>query len=159
MIRFVKVTGNIATPLPDRLADQATHEIQCTEEQYNKAVNSDYFVVENGEPRHPTTQEESDRAAAQTEAAEVSRINALRNACLSYQSQQFRCDSNFYGLLMAGKAAGSAGVKTLACLTALDFLWSLYEAMKNDAELDEDFTPAGVIPHSFDEIRAEIEGV
>ena len=82
MIRYVKVTGNIATPLPDRLADQATHSIECTEEQYAKAVNADYFVVEDGEPRHPAGQEESDRAAVIAKAKAISDLRDQRNQAL-----------------------------------------------------------------------------
>ncbi len=157
MIRKIKVSGNTAIPLPDRL--EGTHQLDLTEDQYNRFTGSRFFVVENGEPRAITAQEEADMNAADAAAAEANRISALRNACLNYQSQQFRCDSNFYGLLMAAKASGAAGVKSAACLTQLDLLWSLYEAMKSDSELEEDFSPAGVIPHSFDEVRTEIEAV
>ena len=157
MIRKIKVSGNTAIPLPDRL--EGTHQLDLTEDQYNRFTGARFFVVENGEPRAITAQEEADMNAADAAAAEANRISALRNACLNYQAQEFRCDSNFYGLLMAAKASGAAGVKSAACLTQLDLLWSLYEAMKSDSELEEDFSPAGVIPHSFDEVRAEIEAV
>lgn len=157
MIRKIKVSGNTAIPLPDRL--EGTHQLDLTEDQYNRFTGSRFFIVENGEPRAITAQEEADMLVAEAAAAEANRISALRNACLNYQAQEFRCDSNFYGLLMAAKASGAAKEKSAACLLKLDLLWSLYEAMKNDAELDEDFSPAGVIPHSFDEVRTEIEAV
>ena len=157
MIRKIKVSGNTAIPLPDRL--EGTHQLDLTEDQYNRFNGSKYFIVEGGEPRPITAQEEADMITAEAVTAEANRINTLRNACLNYQTQDFRCDSNFYGLLMAAKASGAAGVKSAACLTQLDLLWSLYEAMKSDSELEEDFSPAGVIPHSFDEVRAEIEAV
>ena len=82
MIRYVKVIGDKAIPLPDSKADQATNEIECTEEQYAKAVNADYFIVENGEPRHPTEQEESDKAAAQAKVQAISDLRDQRNQAL-----------------------------------------------------------------------------
>lgn len=111
-----------------------------------------WWVLDGDEVRQPNADELQERE----DAANLVRIEGLRSECLQYQSTVFRCDSNFYGLLMAGKASGTAGVKTVACLTALDMLWSLYELYKNDSDMDVEFEVAGVIPHSFDEIRAEI---
>ena len=154
MIRFVKVTGDKAIPLPDSKADQATHEIECTEEQYNKAVNSDYFVVENGEPRHPTAQEESDRAAAQAEAAEVSRITGLWQAYRNFQNEHLTDD--LAAMYYMEKANST---KAQEVLDWKDALWTQYYQDKANGVDEPDFSSVAAMPHDYLSIRAEIEGV
>ena len=127
------------------------------EEAQGPHCGSDWWVLDGAEVRQPNAEE----LQAREDAANLVRIDALESQCYAYQVSRsgFKCPANFYGLLMAGKASGTAGVKTIACLTALDMLWSLYELYKNDSDMDVEFEVAGVIPYSFDEIRAEIEAL
>ena len=155
-LRKVRVTGTTARCLPDNATD-FTHEINLTNVKYDEATNDNYFIVEDGEPREKT-QEEKDAYIAELAAqAEIARKKGLRDACFAYQYDPFDCDYNLYGLLIGGRVADKAGVKTLECLAALDVLWTLYYTFKADASLTVDFSPAGIIPHSYSEVRAELE--
>lgn len=80
MIRKIKVNGDIATPLPDRL--EGTHQLDLTEDQYNRFTGSRFFVVENGEPRAITAQEEADMHAAEQLNASKSALKADRDAAM-----------------------------------------------------------------------------
>lgn len=155
-LRKVRVTGSIARCLPDN-ATNFTHEVNLTNAKYLEAVNDQYFIVEDGEPREKTQDEKDAEQLAAEAAAEITRKKGLRDACFAYQYDPFDCDYNFYGLLIGGRVADKAGPKTLACLAALDVLWTLYYTFKADASLPVDFSPAGIIPHSYTEIRAELE--
>lgn len=48
-IRKVRVNGDVATCLPDNATD-FTHEVNLTNAEYDKAVNSSYFKVVDGDP-------------------------------------------------------------------------------------------------------------
>jgi len=155
-LRKVRVTGDTARCLPDN-ATNFTHEVNLSNAKYLLAVNDQYFIVEDGEPREKTQNEkDADKLAAEV-AAEIARKKGLRDACFAYQYDPFDCDYNFYGLLIGARLADKAGPKTLECLAALDVLWALYFTLKADASLPVDFSPAGIIPHSYSEIRAELE--
>ena len=80
MIRKIKVSGNIAIPLPDRL--EGTHQLDLTEDQYNRFTGSRFFVVENGEPRPITAQEEADMDAEEAKATALSDLKSQRDADL-----------------------------------------------------------------------------
>lgn len=156
-IRHVRVSGDIARCLPDSMADQATHSINLANTKYPEAVHDNYFIVEDGVPREKTQEEKDAYEALLLEQAETARKKALRDACFAYQYDPFDCDYNFYGLLIGGRTADKAGPKTLACLAALDTLWTLYYTFKADASLEVDFSSAGTIPWSYSEVRAELE--
>jgi len=72
--RYLKVIGDIATPLPDRLQDESTHSLELSNANYDKCTNADYFIVENGVPRMRTQTEydalklEQERAQAKIDA-------------------------------------------------------------------------------------------
>jgi len=157
-IRQILVIGNTARCLPDD-AIVFSHEIELTDAEYLEAVHDNYFIVEDGEPREKTQDEKDAYQVVLAEDLELQRIAGIEAACYNYQISRagFKCPANFYALLIGAKAAGKFGPKVIACFVALDLLWSLYETYKKDSTLEIEFDVAGVIPHSFDEIRAEIE--
>lgn len=157
-LRKVRVTGNTARCLPDDATD-FTHEIELTDAEYLKANNDNYFLVEDGTPRQKTDIEKYSEQVLFLEQAELSRIATLEKMAYDYQTSYtgFKCPANFYALLIGAKAAGKLGPKVIACFVALDLLWKLYETYKKDSTIEIEFDVAGVIPHSFDEVRAEIE--
>jgi len=123
------------------------------EAEHGPHMSSSWWVLDGDEVRAPNEEE----LQVREDAADLITIDQLKHQCLQYQSHEMKIDSNFYGLLMAGKASGNAGEKTLKVLLALDLLWSLYETYKKDPSIEVEYDVAGVTPHSFDEIRAEIE--
>jgi len=155
-IRKVRVTGSRARCLPDDATD-FTHEVNLTNAKYPKAVHDNYFKVVDGEPVEKTQDDLDAEVAAALVQAEEDRKKGLRDACFAYQYDPFDCDYNFYGLLIGARVADKAGPKTLACLAALDVLWTLYYTFKADSSLAADFSAAGIIPHSYSEVRAELE--
>ena len=48
--RYIKVSGDTATPLPDKLVDISTHSLDLTDEQYASHVGPQYFKVVEGAP-------------------------------------------------------------------------------------------------------------
>ena len=48
--RYIKVSGDTATPLPDKLVDISTHSLDLTDEQYASHVGTQYFKVVDGAP-------------------------------------------------------------------------------------------------------------
>ena len=78
-IRHIQVIGDIAKPLPDRLAEKATHQLNLTNEKYDTYVNPTYFKVIDGEPV-AKTQEELD-----AQEAENAKNNARNQAEALYK--------------------------------------------------------------------------
>lgn len=143
-----------STPLPDRLKDQATHSIELSAAKYEEYTSSEHFT----ETRVKTAaelkaQDEQDAAQEVTNQKEQ-----LKRSCFEYQYWIGKCDSNFYGMLMAIKADGNIKAKAGACLLWLDKLWNIYSYHKENDLSNQDFSEAGVMPHSFDEVRKEAEG-
>ncbi len=60
--RYLKVSGDVATPLPNKDKDKATHNLDLSDSKYKAYTSSKYFVVVSGEPREKTKAEfESDK--------------------------------------------------------------------------------------------------
>lgn len=159
--RYIQVIGDKAKPLPDRLQDQSTHSLELSDEDYDRCVNPTHFKVVDGEPEVLTVAEHD---VLILEKKNESHDKSLQSICEKYQAdpQGGDCNSNFFGLLMASKAvAKSAGVdltpKAKACVDWLDALWLDYYSRKGDHTTGQDFSSHGSIPHSFAEVRAEVE--
>ena len=121
------------------------------EEKNGPHCGVNWWVLDGDVVRQPN----ADELQAREDAANLIRIEGLRSQCMQYQQTTFRCDSNFYGLLMAIKATGIVGAKAAKCLTELDMLWSTYETFKADSTLIPEWS--GVMAYSFDQVRAEAE--
>ena len=160
--RYLKVTNETATPLPDKLQDIATHSLSLSNEQYDLYTNADYFKVVDGEP-FAKTQDELDAMYAEKEAAaELNNIENLHSMCEIYQNKTGGCNGNFFAMLTAVRGvAKSTGqpipAKAQACLDWLDSLWGIYYTRKAAKDWNHDFSAAGTIPHSFTEVREESE--
>jgi predicted RNA-binding protein Jag len=83
-IRHIQVIGDIAKPLPDHKASQATHQLNLTNEKYDTYVNDTYFKVVEGAPV-AKTQEEID-----AQIAESQKRNAIKEAENLYK--ELKCD-------------------------------------------------------------------
>ena len=56
-IRHIKVSGDVATPLPDSKSDKATHSISLSNAKYDLYTSSKYFKVVEGFPMEKTEEE------------------------------------------------------------------------------------------------------
>jgi len=94
-IRHIQVIGDIAKPLPDRLADRATHQLNLTNEKYDKYVNPTYFKVVDGAPV-AKTQEELDIQLAEAQkrnakkALREERDEKLITSTVTYDGSEFQ---------------------------------------------------------------------
>lgn len=61
--RYLIVSGEVANPIRSKNKDKATHNLELSDSKYKAYTNSNYFVVEDGEPREKTKAEfEADKA-------------------------------------------------------------------------------------------------
>lgn len=94
-IRHIQVIGDIAKPLPDRLANRATHQLNLTNEKYDKYVNPTYFKVIDGAPV-VKTQEELDIQLAEAQkrnakkALREERDEKLNTSTVTYDGSEFQ---------------------------------------------------------------------
>jgi len=125
------------------------------EEKQGPHCGVSWWVLDGDEVRAPNEEE----LQAREDAADLIRVEGLEAQCYAYQISRtgLKCPANFYALLIGAKAAGKLGLKVIACFVSLDLLWKLYETYKKDSTLEVEYDVAGTMPHSFDEIREEIE--
>lgn len=125
------------------------------EAEHGPHMSSSWWVLDGDEVRAPNTEE----LQAREDAADLIRVEGLESQCYTYQISRtgLKCPANFYALLIGAKAAGKLGPKVIDCFVSLDLLWKLYETYKKDSSIEIEFDVAGTLPHSFDEIREEIE--
>jgi len=94
-IRHIQVIGDIAKPLPDHKASQATHQLNLTNDKYDTYVNSTYFKVIEGAPLAKTQEEidaqiaESDYRNAKQELREE-RDEKLNISTVTYDGAEFQ---------------------------------------------------------------------
>jgi hypothetical protein len=94
-IRHIQVIGEIAQPLPDHKASQATHQLNLTNDKYDTYVNSTYFKVVEGAPVVKTQEEidaqiaESDYRNAKQELREE-RDEKLNISTVTYDGAEFQ---------------------------------------------------------------------
>ena len=94
-IRYIQVIGDIAKPLPDHKASQATHQLNLTNDKYDTYVNSTYFKVIEGAPFAKTQEEidaqiaESDYRNAKQELREE-RDEKLNISTVTYDGAEFQ---------------------------------------------------------------------
>ncbi len=81
--RYIKVTGDTAKPLPDRLQDESTHSLVLTDEQYASCVNPTYFKVVDGEPVVKSQEELDEMAAVVQKENDRKAAKAVRDEKLS----------------------------------------------------------------------------
>ena len=99
--------------MPDKKSDQATHQLTITNEQAKLAINKEYFVVENGEPRVPTQEElDARQLARDKKTRENYRDELMCSAVIEYngyyidmshESEAFMAHS--YGAFERGRGA------------------------------------------------------
>lgn len=78
--RYLKVQGDVATPLPDRLQAESTHSLELTNAKYDAYTSPFYFKVVNGEPVEKTQAEiDADQLAKD-------KIQAQKDAWQTYRS-------------------------------------------------------------------------
>lgn len=157
--RYMKVNGETAKPLPDRLQSESTHSIELTDDQYTSYVNPTYFKVIDGEPQAKTPEE---RGAYLLLEKNQEHDKSLHPLCERYQINEGGCNPNFFALLMSIKTLAQVqgvemGAKAKACLDWVDALWVDYYTRKGDHTKGSDFSNHGEIPHAFAEVRAEVE--
>ena len=94
-IRYIQVIGDIAKPLVDHKANQATHQLNLTNDKYDTYVNSTYFKVIEGAPLAKTQEEidaqiaESDYRNAKQELREE-RDEKLNISTVTYDGAEFQ---------------------------------------------------------------------
>ena len=74
--RYIKVSGDTATPLPDRLVDMSTHSLDLTDEQYASHVGPHYFKVVDGEPVAKSAVEVQEMIDAAVKANKLNELKA-----------------------------------------------------------------------------------
>ena len=142
------------TPLPDHEKDRATHSLELSAAKYEEYMSSEYFTSTRVKTAAEIKTFKAEKAAQEI----VSQKEQLKRSCFEYQYWTGKCDSNFYGMLMAIKADGNIKAKAGACLLWLDKLWTIYSDHKENDLYNQDFSEAGVMPYSFDDVRKEAEG-
>jgi hypothetical protein len=90
-IRKVRVNGDVATCLPDNATD-FTHEVNLTNAEYDKAVNSSYFKVVDGDPVVKT---QADRDADQLV---IDKINWGNERDRLQNSAVIKYDNHFFDM-------------------------------------------------------------
>lgn len=90
--RYIKVQGDTATPLPDRLQAESTHSLELTNENYDAFVSPFYFKVVNGAPVAKTQAEiDADKLSLEKE-------NAIKEAEQLYNQLKEHRTINGYDL-------------------------------------------------------------
>lgn len=83
-IRYLQITGDNIKPLPDRMQDRATHQVNLTNAQYAQSGSGNDWKLIEGEPVL-LTQEERD-----VKIAESQKRNAIKTAENLYK--ELKCD-------------------------------------------------------------------
>lgn len=152
-IRKVRVVGDKAICLPDD-ATNYTHEVNLTNAKYDLAVNSTYFIVENGEPRERTAEEWETYRAEVAAQAEERRIEALEREAQAYQNSIMSV--NEASALVAAQTFGlPLGPKAQSNANWLELVWAIYDEKLADPESTRSFSEAGKKAYKFKELRVE----
>jgi len=94
-IRYIQVIGDIAKPLVDHKANQATHQLNLTNAKYDAYVNYTYFKVVEGAPV-AKTKEELDAMAViaqkrnAKQALREERDEKLGTSTVTYDGSEFQ---------------------------------------------------------------------
>ena len=94
-IRYLKITGDNIKPLPDRMQDKATHQVNLTNAQYAQSGSGNDWKLVEGEPVL-LTQEERDVKKAESikqnakQALRGERGEKLRNSTVTYDGSDFQ---------------------------------------------------------------------
>lgn len=124
-------------------------------------LNISRFSIQEACGRNPTWDTESQSYISVKNTAEIK--NRLRDAALNYQKTLGRCDSNYFAMLTSIKTLCTISgqpipPKAQACLDWVESIWTLKDQREANQEENYDFSVCGVVPHKFDEVRAEVGG-
>lgn len=160
--RYLKVQGDVATPLPDRLQDKATHSLELTNAKYDAYVSPFYFKVIDGLPVAKTQAEidadqlEKDKQNAINEANALYKQlkqNRVINGYDLTDSFEFDFQRKQNGNVRLKKASGKTEVKTKQETDALEA--SLFSYLNNVADaLDADMDAIELGDFSLSNLKA-----
>lgn len=94
-IRYLKITGDNIKPLPDRMQDKATHQVNLTNAQYAQSGSGNDWKLVEGEPVL-LTQEERDVKKAESikqnakQALRGERDEKLNTSTVTYDGSDFQ---------------------------------------------------------------------
>ncbi len=88
-IRYVKVENGRVRSLPERLKDDATHELNLSNANFDLTGCGDYFVLEDGVPRIPTSEELEARSVASYRVRNLQELKEQRNEELASNTVSF----------------------------------------------------------------------
>lgn len=152
--RYIRVSGSIATPLPDRLQHTATHSLELTDEQYASHVGPHYFKVVDGEPVAKTQADLNADALAQAEEDKLKNIDSLWSACNAYQDSKISV-----GGMIELKPFEGTSAKCGAIRQWIKDLWADYYTRKAQIEAGQEvsynFDNNGDLPHTYLEAATE----
>ena len=149
--RYLKVSGDNATPLPYKKRVDSTHSLDLSDSDYERCVSPAHFNVVAGEPVVKSQAEYDAEIAAN---AELYRVAALEQEAQAYQDSIM--SSNEAAAIMGARAAGIAlKPKAQANSDWVDAVWAIYYAKLADANNTQLFSEAGVKPYPFAEVMAE----
>lgn len=84
MIRYLIVNQDCAKPIPERMKDKATHQVDLPAGKFEQSAYRSFWTVENGDPREKTQVEKDEDA----KAVEIQRIkNVAKDGILSLEEK------------------------------------------------------------------------